>query len=107
MKEYFHISSSDFLLNNYVKQLGYESDGLILTKIGEGYLVGKNTSMLKWKDTEDNTIDLLIFRNKQSFYELYCQSEGHLVPFDMMFSDLDLEQFNGKICECQYSDSQN
>ena len=55
-------------------------DGLIFTPVNEPITLGRQLSLFKWKETNDNTIDLLVKKVKKDLV-LYYYKNGNNVSF--------------------------
>eukprot|EP01114_Cavostelium_apophysatum_P013376 TRINITY_DN3228_c0_g1_i1.p1 TRINITY_DN3228_c0_g1~~TRINITY_DN3228_c0_g1_i1.p1 ORF type:complete len:676 (+),score=191.65 TRINITY_DN3228_c0_g1_i1:135-2030(+) len=92
------------------EKLGYKTDGLVFVPNRQGYPLGLNRSVFKWKSPEENTIDFSLQKVEDKYYGLFKLDSrskgGDLVFHDYISppedSSKNLEDFVGKICECHW-----
>uniref|UniRef100_A0A914Z5U1 mRNA-capping enzyme n=1 Tax=Panagrolaimus superbus TaxID=310955 RepID=A0A914Z5U1_9BILA len=111
-KEFYNISEAERLLSpEFGKDLTHRIDGLIFQPSDEPYTSGRFPSLLKWKNSENTTIDffLKIIEEKNPdddssryYGELYVI--GNEQPFRRMTAPPFVQKMDGRIVECGYKD---
>lgn len=102
LKKFFVTSDMKELVNDYIPNLPYKTDGLVFTPVFEKVKLGTHETMFKWKPRDMNTIDFQV-KDRGEKWGLYIQDRGVLIfqtelpktyECDFLKSDA--------IVECQY-----
>ena len=112
-KHFWPVSKSRWVLEEMVKGLGHECDGVILQPRDDAYAPHTFYDLLKWKYSSMNSVDFKLKRSPRGAYSLHVQATGRdagkyggeLEPAvegaTVRFGDgLDPESFVGQIIEC-------
>jgi mRNA-capping enzyme len=113
LKNFYPLSSTKFLLENFIPNLCHESDGLIFQPQDSKYIPNTFDALLKWKFPKMNSVDFYLkfdhdLKNNLEPFLFVGGRDGKLIRINDKFisNAAELLKLDGKIVECSWDFNQ-
>ncbi|XP_070494063.1 mRNA-capping enzyme [Chironomus tepperi] len=113
LKDFWDVTQAKSLLSEkFARQLSHEPDGLIFQPEQEPYVCGRCDEVLKWKPSEQNSVDFQLRIVEDSGLGMLTKKRGMLfvgglsTAFSTMKYTKEIKDMNGKIIECKFENNE-